>query len=356
MRVVYSSDHLRHAPTVEVANGRQTEIHEVPSRAETIRATLAADQRFEIVAPTAHGLEPVLAVHDAAMVDHLRAAWARATAELDGAVEVVPDTFLHPALREGMGPTPQHHGGIGSLGAWVFDSTTPLVEGTFAAACSSADVALTALDLVLAGDDRDNGGDGFACVYALCRPPGHHAARAVYGGYCYLNNAAIAAEAARAAGAARVTVLDVDYHHGNGTQQLFYGRADVQYVSLHADPVRAYPYFAGYAEETGAGAGRATTLNLPLPEQLDDDGFLAELDRAVEAIDRFDPAVLVVSLGVDTYRLDPLGDLQVTTEGFGAQAARIAALRRPTVVVQEGGYHVPDIGTNVHAFLTALGG
>jgi acetoin utilization deacetylase AcuC-like enzyme len=345
VRVVYSSDHVQHAPALEVMNGRPIGIFEVPARAEAIRAALAADVAFTFEHPTEHGVEPIETVHDSGLVAHLRTAWDRMAAAVEGAVELVPDTFLHPGLREGMGEAPVPAGAVAALGRFVFDTATPLVEGTYAAARGSVDVALSALDIVLGGEH---------CAYALCRPPGHHAARSVYGGYCYFNNAAIVASRARAAGAERVTILDVDYHHGNGTQQLFYGRPDVQYVSLHADPNRAYPYFTGYADETGAEGGTGTTLNLPLPERVDDDGYLKALELAVDAIDGFGPALLVVSLGVDTYRLDPIGDLQVTTEGFGAQAARIAALGRPTVIVQEGGYHVPDLGANVHAFLTAL--
>jgi acetoin utilization deacetylase AcuC-like enzyme len=320
-------------------------LYELPKRAEVIRATLEDDARFTFVDPTRHGTEPVEAVHDPGLVEHLASAWQRVAAQVEGTAEVMPDTFLHPALREGMGPAPLPADAVAGLGAWVFDTATPLVEGTYVAARASADIALTALDLVLAGD---------GITYGLCRPPGHHATRSAYGGYCYFNNAAIAAQAAIDAGAARVTVLDVDYHHGNGTQQIFYGRGDVQYVSLHADPNRAYPYFVGYADETGTGRGEGTTLNLPLPPDVDDERYLATLDHALMAIDAFEPEVLVVSLGVDTYRLDPICDLQVTTEGFAEQGRRIALLGKPTAVVQEGGYHVPDLGTNVHAFLAGM--
>jgi len=149
-------------------------------------------------------------------------------------------------------------------------------------------------------------------------------------------------------------VLDVDYHHGNGTQQIFYGRADVQYVSLHGDPNRAYPYFLGYADETGAGEGHGTTLNLPLAEHVDDDGYLAALARATEAIDAFDPSLVVVSLGVDTYVDDPLGDTAVTADGFERCGALVASLGRPTVVLQEGGYAIDAIGENVRRWLHGL--
>ena len=152
----------------------------------------------------------------------------------------------------------------------------------------------------------------------------------------------------------RVTVLDVDYHHGNGTQQIFYERDDVQYVSLHGDPNRAYPYFAGYADERGAGRGAGSTLNLPLPPGTDDAAYQTGLARALEAIDAFGPTTLVVSLGVDTFELDPIADFALTTGGFARTGGMVAALGRPTIVLQEGGYHVPTIGENVRTWLTAF--
>jgi acetoin utilization deacetylase AcuC-like enzyme len=343
--VVSSPEHLRHDPAREVMNGRSIGIYEVPARVESIQTALAADGRFEARSPQPHGMAPIEAVHDAGLVAHLAEAWSRAVSETEGLTEVMPDTFLHPGLREGMEPAEPPEGAIPSLGAWVFDTATPLVEGTYAAARAAVDVALTGLELVLGGERS---------VYALCRPPGHHAARRVYGGYCYFNNAAIAAQAARGSGASRVAILDVDYHHGNGTQQIFYDRGDVFYASLHADPQRAYPYYTGAATETGAGSGKGGNLNLPLAEAIDDEAYLAALDQAIAAVDTFDPGVVVVSLGLDTYRLDPIADFTITTEGYTAHGRRIADLDRPTLVVQEGGYHVPDLGTNVRAFLLGL--
>jgi acetoin utilization deacetylase AcuC-like enzyme len=196
------------------------------------------------------------------------------------------------------------------------------------------------------------GGERFA--YGLCRPPGHHAARAAYGGYCFFNNAAIAAHHVASTTGSKVTVLDVDYHHGNGTQQIFYRRDDVQYVSLHGDPARAYPYLSGFADETGAGRGAGSNLNVPLAAGLDDTGYLASLARAGDAIAAFGASVLIVSLGVDTFHNDPISDLAVTTEGFRAQGELVAQLALPTVVVQEGGYDVDAIGDNVRAFLLGI--
>jgi acetoin utilization deacetylase AcuC-like enzyme len=241
-----------------------------------------------------------------------------------------------------MGPGHPPTGAVARLSYYGFDTTTVVVDGTYAAARAAADVALTAADAVLAGA---------GAAYALCRPPGHHAPRAAFGGYCFLNNAAIAAQHAIAHGAARVAVLDVDYHHGNGTQQIFYDRGDVLYVSVHADPERAYPYFAGFVDERGAGAGAGATLNLPLAPGCDDTTYLATLAQALDTVHRFDPNLVVVSLGVDTYSADPLSDLAVTAAAYHPAGLALAALDRPLLIVQEGGYDVNVMGQLVRSFL-----
>jgi acetoin utilization deacetylase AcuC-like enzyme len=348
VQVVYSAAHRAHAPRWEVDLGQVLAQYEVPDRAEHIRTALAADgDRFGFTEPVAHGLGPVTAVHDAGLVAFLAEAWASVRAEqAEPADEVVPDTFVHAALRDGMGPATPPRSATARLGYWCFETMTPLVEGTYDAARAAVDVALTAADLVL-------GGAGAA--YGLCRPPGHHATTALYGGYCYFNNAAIVAHHLARSTGQRVSVLDVDYHHGNGTQQIFYRRPDVQYVSLHGDPDHAYPYFAGHADETGAGPGAGSTLNLPLPAGTGDDRYLTALEHAVTAVDRFRPGLVVVSLGVDTFALDPITDFEVSAAGLARQGALVAQLGRPTVVVQEGGYHLPTVGENVHAWLAALG-
>ena len=204
------------------------------------------------------------------------------------------------------------------------------------------DVALTAAAAVLGGA---------AAAYGLCRPPGHHTARAMFGGYCYLNNAAIAAQWLVAQGAGRVGILDVDYHHGNGTQEIFWERPDVPYASLHADPMRAYPYFTGHASETGAGAGAGATFNQPLPAGTDDAAYLVALTRALDwLVDRTDD-LLVVSLGMDTYALDPIGDLALTTAVYAACGRLVARTGRRLVILAEGGYHLPTLGENVRGWL-----
>jgi acetoin utilization deacetylase AcuC-like enzyme len=213
----------------------------------------------------------------------------------------------------------------------------PITAGTWDAVQASADVALTGAQAIL---------DGAASAFALCRPPGHHAAAAAMGGYCYLNNAAIAAQYLRDHGCARVAVLDVDYHHGNGTQQIFYGRGDVLFLSLHADPRDEYPYFLGYADERGTGAGEETTFNYPLPFGTTWSGYGAALAEACAVIHRWCPDALVVSLGVDTYEHDPISEFRLTRDDFPRLGAAIATLERPTLFVMEGGYAVDDIGIN----------
>jgi acetoin utilization deacetylase AcuC-like enzyme len=250
-----------------------------------------------------------------------------------------------PGLLDGVGPFPKRSLVDHELGRWCFETTTPITEGTFDAARSAVDIALTATAAVIGGEPS---------AYGLCRPPGHHAPTGLYGGYCFFNNAAIAAHRVASTTGSRVTVLDVDYHHGNGTQQIFYRRDDVQYVSLHGDPARAYPYLSGFADETGAGRGAGSNLNIPLPAGTDDEAYLGALARAADAIAAFGPSLLIVSLGVDTFHNDPISDLAITTEGLRAQGELVAQLALPTVVLQEGGYDVDAIGDNVSAFLLGI--
>ena len=351
MKVVYTRAHLAHDVTHETVMGVAVPANEVAERAELIRATLEADGGFELAAPTEHGLEPILAVHDEGLVRFLSEAWPAARAALIDRPSLIADTYPHPAMFEGMSPEawragePQHP--VGRAGWWGFDTANPIVAGTYGAARAAVDTALTALDLVL---------DGEAIAYGLCRPPGHHAARAMAGGYCFFNNAAIAAEAVIRATGEPVAILDVDYHHGNGTQQIFWRRGDVRYVSLHADPDRQYPYFLGRAGERGEGPGAGANLNVPLPAGTDDEAYLAALDRALEAIDGSAAALIVVSLGFDTYAHDPIGDFALSTRGYHEMGRRVAALGRRLVILQEGGYHRPSLGENARAWLRGAAG
>jgi acetoin utilization deacetylase AcuC-like enzyme len=348
MRVVYSPAHLDHDPKTETVMGAAIPANEVGERAERIRAALAADGGFPITAPTSHGLAPIAAVHDDGLIRFLAEAWSDLQAQGVRRDAVVAEGFNVRALTEGMSDAPIEPSAIsGRTGYWSFDTSTPIVAGTYPAALAAVDVALTAVDLVLGGE---------TAAYGLCRPPGHHAARSTYGGYCFFNNAAIAAEAIVRSTGERVAILDVDFHHGNGTQQIFWRRGDVLYVSLHADPDRQYPFFLGRAEETGEGPGAGTNLNVPLPAGTGDERYLAEMDRALEAIAAMPGSVVVVSLGFDTYRDDPLGDFTLTTGGYHEMGRRVADLGRRLVILQEGGYFRPALGDNARAWLRGAAG
>jgi acetoin utilization deacetylase AcuC-like enzyme len=348
MRVVYDSRHVLHDPATEVQNGVPIPIYEVPARVESIRTALLADSEFSFTDPTGHGLGPVTAVHDEGLVRFLAESWTlwRRGGGGGGAMppQFLPDTVLHPAMREGMGPAREPSGATGRIGYWCWETMTPIVVGSYQAALAAVDVALTAADLLLAGD---------SAVYGLARPPGHHCPRSAFGGYGLLNYSA-AATAYLAERVGRVAVLDVDYHHGNGTQQIFYQRADVLYVSLHADPDRAYPYYIGWADERGNGPGEGFNLNLPLPAGCENDDYLASLDTAIERITGHDAAVLVVSLGLDTYGQDPIADFALSTDVYYEVGRRVAGLGLPTLVLQEGGYFVPKLGENARTWLRGL--
>ena len=314
-------------------------------RVEAIHTVLRADPNFELLEPRHWGTEPIEAVHDAGLIRFLHDAWSQYQHHRPNTREVVPDVFLHPELRAGMGPAMEPEAIEARLGWWTFEVTTPITEGTFDAALGAVDTALSATAAVL---------DGERVAYGLCRPPGHHAGSSLYGGYCFLNNAAIAAHHVASTTGTRVTILDVDYHHGNGTQQIFYARDDVQYVSLHADPRRAYPYVTGFAEETGTGRGLGATTNIELPAGTEDDAYLHALEQACEAIDEFSPSLLIVSLGLDTFVDDPIADLALTADGFQRCGALVGGLDLPTVVLQEGGYDVATLGENVRCWLRGI--
>ncbi|MBA3851604.1 MAG: histone deacetylase family protein [Chloroflexi bacterium] len=341
MQVFASSVHRRHDPPAEVSGGSSIPAWEVPQRAEVIM-TAVREAGHDIRTPREFGEGPIVAVHDPAMLLYLESAWREWQAAGTGRASIIPDTLLHDRYREGMGRSPEPDSPCGRIGYWCFDTATPIVAGTYEAARAAVDVALMAAEAVLTGE---------GAVYGLCRPPGHHAARTMFGGYCYFNNAAIAAEWLVAGGAGRVGILDVDFHHGNGTQQLFYDRADVAYASLHADPARMYPYFSGYAGETGTGDGVGGTFNQPLAAGTGDAAYLVALERALDWLLRRTEGPIVVSLGLDTFVEDPIGDLALTTAAYRECGRLVAASGRPLVILQEGGYHVPTLGANAREWL-----
>jgi len=339
MQVIHSPLHARHDGGMELHRGELVPCFEMPSRVDHI---LRALQRagFPVSAPREHGLAALHGVHEAAFVEFLRSAHAQWLA--DGREGfMLPGAFPARGLRRERVPDGIH----GRLGYYAFDAGTPIVEGTWEAALAAADCAMTAAGLVA---------EGAQSAYALCRPPGHHAGRSSFGGYCYLNNAALAAQTLRDRGHARVAVLDIDYHHGNGTQDIFWERDDVLFVSLHGDPATEFPYFLGYADEIGAGAGEGFTRNFPLPRGTGWDSYRTALDSALDAIARHGAQSLVVSLGVDTFEGDPISSFQLGRRQFPLIGQRLAALELPTVLVQEGGYAVAEIGDIVADVLAAF--
>jgi len=341
MRIVYSEKHLLHAPREEMDGkaGLFRPHPEVPQRAIGILDSLRAQRLLlgEAIAPRQYALEVLTGVHDPGLIDFYRRilpAWEARTGKRG---PVLPDVF---ALR-GLDRRPEDP--VRQVGYYCFDPQTPLLEGTWEAALEAAACAVTAADLLLEGD---------RLTYALCRPPGHHAGRDYYGGYCYLNNAALAAQRLLSRG--RPAILDLDYHHGNGTQDIFYDSAEVLFVSLHADPHSSYPCFSGYREQRGSGAGLGFNLNFPLPPGTGEKAYLEVLAQALEQIRAFKPDYLVVSLGVDTVQGDPVGGLQLPVESFPGLGEMIGSLALPALVVQEGGYSLRLTGACVTGFLAGL--
>lgn len=334
MKVVFSDEQLRHSPAEIVSSGKLVPSPEIPARAERL---LAAAKSAGLVheAPAEYGLDPIAAVHSARYLAFLEKIFVRWQRIQDASADVFPN--IHPPTREALYPA----SAVGQVGFHVFDGGCPITADTWDSACWSAWSAVHAAYEVLSGT---------AACYALARPPGHHAGSDLVGGFCYLNNSAIAAQVLRS-DYERVAVLDVDVHHGNGTQDIFYERNDVLTVSLHADPVRFYPFFWGGADERGQGDGEGCNLNLPLTRGTGGEDYLAALDEAVAAIDGFGAEALVVALGLDAYAGDPLAGLSLSTKDFGQVGKRIAALGLPTVLVQEGGYPSDELGDNLIAVL-----
>lgn len=329
MHIFYSETHKLHNPEQD---------WEVAQRAEVILAALMAARVGEVRSPADFGMLPLTAVHAPEMIELLQSAYARMQDELPTAA-VVPNCF---AVRHLGSRLPQTI--WGRLGYYCTDSTTPILADTWPAAYWSAQVALSAAQDVL-----HYGGT----AYALCRPPGHHAYADLYGGYCYLNNAAIAAHWLTQQ-QKRVAIVDVDYHHGNGTQAIFYGRDDVLFCSIHADPDQEYPFYCGFGHERGDGVGYGRNLNYPLPLGTTGSDYLDIVSQALDAVVRYAPDILLISLGVDTAVGDPNGTFHLITSDFSTMGRLFAVLEMPCVVIQEGGYRLDTLGADVVAFLTGL--
>ena len=331
MKIVRSEAHRSHFPNGELYDGQLVRPFECPERVDYINAALAEAGLGDDV--EVQPVEDLLLgqVHDAGYLEFLRTAWTQWSAQGHSS-DMIPTCF---PVRRMNSHVPEHVGA--KLGYYAFAAETAITGGTWDASYGAASLARTAQRSV---------SDGARAAFALCRPPGHHAAADYFGGYCFINNAAVAAQGFRNDGAERVAILDVDFHHGNGTQDIFYERDDVFFASIHGDPAHEFPYFLGHADETGIGAGEGYNANYPLLPGTTFDRWLEALDDALTKITAFGADALVVSLGVDTFEADPISSFKLTSDDFTTYGRRIGSLGLPTVYVMEGGYAVEEIGTN----------
>lgn len=338
MKAIFDDRQWKHQPKHFMANGA---ILPNPEQGERIDRLLAGARAAgcSVEAPADAGTGPIAALHSPEYLTFLRTIYTRWQRIEGGGDEVIPN--VHPANRSDAYPK----SAVGQAGFHQADTACPIAGGTWEASYWSAQTAIAGADLLLGGERS---------AYALARPPGHHAFGDLAGGFCFLNNSGIAAQRLLAGGR-RPAILDVDVHHGNGTQGIFYNRADVLCVSIHADPERFYPFFWGQAHQRGAGAGLGCNLNLPLQRGTGDEDYLKTLDVALTRIADFGADVVVVALGLDAFAGDPLKGLAVTTAGFARIGAAIAGLGVPCLFVQEGGYICPELGDNLTSALTGYG-
>ena len=350
MKAFFTEDQLLHDPQQFMRLGRIAKPTDLPSRAHALRDALAA-RGIALEAPPEFGRAPLEAVHSTDYLDYLETAYglwrAMKVPGLEPGIEVLPNLSPYvsgtPGVARAPCPSPSL---IARTGWYISDLACPIGPHTWRSVLRSAHTAVAAADAVLASGELERS----ELAYALCRPSGHHAHRDRAGGFCYVNNSAIATQRLRQRHA-RVAVLDVDAHHGDGTQNIFYARADVLTVSTHADPSAYYPFYTGYAHERGAGAGEGFNLNLPLPHGSGNAAFLSAVDQGIDAVREFGAEALVLPLGFDTYRDDPISVLALDLDAYREIGERVGALRLPTVVVQEGGYLVEAIGPALDNFL-----
>ncbi|MBS9721347.1 histone deacetylase family protein [Tianweitania sp. BSSL-BM11] len=346
MRAFYHPDQALHDPQQYMRFGRVVAPKDLPIRTERLLAALAS-HGISPERPAEYGTDPVLAVHDEGFVRFLQTAWDKWQGlPPERGPEVWPSTFPYWSGRpdEDVRPPCRPTGFIGQLGWYLGDLSVPISQQSWHSAMRSAETAVAGAEAILAGDKA---------VYALCRPSGHHARADRATGFCYLNNTAIAGHHLRAK-FSKVAILDVDAHHGDGTQQIFYRRDDVLTISVHADPDNYYPFYTGYADERGNGPGEGANLNLPLPHGGTGADMVAALEKAAAAIRAFGADVLVVALGYDAHKDDPIGVLKLEASDFGIIGEMVRQIGLPTLVVQEGGYAIEAIEGCLHSFLTGL--
>jgi acetoin utilization deacetylase AcuC-like enzyme len=332
MIVVYSPGINTFKSPGQIHFGERGPSPEVPERSRQIAFAIQTSGLGTLVEPKTVGIGDIEAIHARGYLDYLQTANQQPI--IDPESNGLPAQVLFPAAFPYTDLWPvQSTSVMAAAGVYCFDTYTPLTSEVWPAALLSAECAWSAADLLLRGEKVS---------MAVCRPPGHHAMRSKCGGFCYLNNAAIATQHLTQAG--KVAILDLDYHHGNGTQEIFYTSSQVLYVSLHADPAEAYPYFSGYAEEIGSGQGLGCNLNIPLPPGTDDTSYDLALETAMRKIREFSPKSLVISLGFDICINDPLTTFKIQPKFFNTMARRIARLELPTVIITEGGYAVSTLG------------
>jgi acetoin utilization deacetylase AcuC-like enzyme len=343
MHIFYNPDHAAHQGKLEMYRGRLVPCHEVPQRQDQVLAALQARALGPLQTPSRFDDALLQRIHSPRYVRFLESAWQQwlALDPANVALDAIPSVWPTRGFRTDLEP----ENFAARMGLYSFDAGTPLTAGTWQAARSGADCALSAAAHIAHGG---------RAAFALSRPPGHHAGADFFGGYCFLNNAALAAQYLRDSGLERVAVLDVDYHHGNGTQAIFYERADVFFASIHGDPRTEYPFFLGHADERGQGAGLGFNLNLPLSRGSDYARWSDALELALSAIADYGAQALVVSLGVDTFAGDPISGFALQSDDYLRMGERIARAGLPTVLVFEGGYAVEAVGLNVANVLQAF--
>ena len=331
MKTVYTKKHILRNSKTELFGGELVKPFERPERMEYILNEIKTRKLGPILDPVNFDMDIIYKIHDKKYVDFLNNAWNEWVA-LGFKGEAIPTVYPSRSMNSDVVPTFIE----GKLGYYCLANETSISEGTVEAAYESVKVALTAADML----------DEEKSVFALCRPPGHHASKDQYGGYCFFNNVAIAAEKLKEKGAKRIFILDIDFHHGNGTQAIFYDRSDVFFVSLHGDPKDAFPHFLGHADEKGSGEGVGYNCNYPMPPGTPYDVWTKSLDDSISKIQNFSPDALIVSLGVDTYEKDPISFFKLKSDDFFDVGRKIASINLPTLFVMEGGYAIKEIGVN----------
>lgn len=335
MITFYNHLHAQHQGKFEMFRGALVPCFEVPARADHVLAELQRRKLGAVQQPDAFDAAALERIHSPRYLKFLASAWDQWVA-LDPAhadKDILPSVWPTRTFRTDVEPD----NFAAKMGMYSFDAGSPFTSGTWVAARKGAECALSAAQRLVQGD---------RAAFALSRPPGHHAGMDFFGGYCFLNNAALAAQHLRDAGMDRVAVLDIDYHHGNGTQAIFYDRPDIFFASIHGDPRTEYPFYLGHADETGAGAGLGANLNIPLPRGTDFARWSEALEHALQAIGRFGAQALVVSLGMDTFEGDPISGFTLQSADYSRVGQRLATLGLPTVLVFEGGYAVAEVGVN----------